>query len=206
LSSKADLIDIERIGSTFKGHRFPREINSHAIWLYHRFTLSFREVEELLAERGITVSYEATDGVHKWLWTVGEPKSKRSHRRVGVSERVLQVLSSLKQSREGSSGLLFPGESGGFIDPDYFDEFIFKPVKKAAGLSEFRFHDLRHFFASMLIAVWYKNSAEPLSLSLQQLAIPALDSRSTIFYPAFHCKFCHLEPSCLSCYVPGTFS
>jgi integrase len=58
----------------------------------------------------------------------------------------------LKQSREGSSGLLFPGESGGFIDPDYFDEFIFKPVKIAAGLSEFRFHDLRHFFASMLIA------------------------------------------------------
>ena len=45
--------------STYKGHRFPREIISHAVWLYHRFTLSFRDVEDLLAERGITVSYEA---------------------------------------------------------------------------------------------------------------------------------------------------
>ena len=40
-------------------HRFPSEIISHAVWLYHRFGLSFRDVEDLLAERGITVSYEA---------------------------------------------------------------------------------------------------------------------------------------------------
>ena len=39
-------------------HRFPSEIISHAVWLYHRFCLSFREVEELLAERGIVVTYE----------------------------------------------------------------------------------------------------------------------------------------------------
>jgi transposase-like protein len=45
--------------STYKGHRFPPEIISHAVWLYHRFTLSFRDVEDLLAERGITVSYGA---------------------------------------------------------------------------------------------------------------------------------------------------
>ena len=42
--------------STYKGHRFPPEIIGHAIWLYHRFTLSFRDVEDLLAERGIIVS------------------------------------------------------------------------------------------------------------------------------------------------------
>jgi len=40
-------------------HRFPPEIISHAVWLYHRFGLSLRDVEDLLAERGITVSYEA---------------------------------------------------------------------------------------------------------------------------------------------------
>ena len=40
-------------------HRFPSEIISHAVWLYHRFCLGFREVEELLAKRGITVTYEA---------------------------------------------------------------------------------------------------------------------------------------------------
>jgi hypothetical protein len=38
---------------SFKRHRFPPEIIRHAIWLYARFTLSFRDVEELLAERGI---------------------------------------------------------------------------------------------------------------------------------------------------------
>ena len=45
--------------SSYRGHRFPPEIISHAVWLYHRFTLSFRDVEDLLAERGILVSYEA---------------------------------------------------------------------------------------------------------------------------------------------------
>ena len=44
---------------SYRGHRFPAQIISHAVWLYHRFTLSFRDVEDLLAERGIIVSYEA---------------------------------------------------------------------------------------------------------------------------------------------------
>ena len=43
------------MGSLYRRHRFQPEIISHAVWLYHRFTLSFRDVEDLLAERGITV-------------------------------------------------------------------------------------------------------------------------------------------------------
>jgi transposase-like protein len=43
---------------SYKRYRFPSEIISHAIWLYHRFCLSFREMEELLAERGLAVTYE----------------------------------------------------------------------------------------------------------------------------------------------------
>src|SRR5580765_8034586 len=43
--------------SRYYGHR-PPEIISYAVWVYHRFCLSFRDVEELLAERGIIVSYE----------------------------------------------------------------------------------------------------------------------------------------------------
>src|SRR5271163_2775510 len=39
-------------------HRFPAEIISHAVWLYHVFSLSLRDVELLLAERGVVVSYE----------------------------------------------------------------------------------------------------------------------------------------------------
>jgi len=43
----------------FKGHRFPPEIIAHAVWAYHRFPLSLRDVEDLLAARGVVVSYEA---------------------------------------------------------------------------------------------------------------------------------------------------
>ncbi len=50
--------------TTYDGYRFPAEITHQAIWLYLRFTLSFRDVEDLLAERGITVSYET---VRRWV-------------------------------------------------------------------------------------------------------------------------------------------
>ena len=51
---------------SYCGHRFPREIISHAVWLYHRFCLSFRDVEDLLAKRGIDVSYEAIRPWTSW--------------------------------------------------------------------------------------------------------------------------------------------
>ncbi|GAA0386737.1 hypothetical protein GCM10009093_11960 [Brevundimonas terrae] len=43
---------------SFKRHRFPPEVIRHAVWLYFRFNLSFRDVEELMAKRGIEISYE----------------------------------------------------------------------------------------------------------------------------------------------------
>src|SRR5580693_3599143 len=49
---------------SYDGYRYPPEIIQQAIWLYLRFTLSFRDVEGLLAERGITVSYET---VRRWV-------------------------------------------------------------------------------------------------------------------------------------------
>ena len=49
---------------SYSGYRFPAVIIQQAIWLYARFTLSFRDVEDLLAERGITVSYET---VRRWV-------------------------------------------------------------------------------------------------------------------------------------------
>jgi putative transposase len=49
----------------FKRHRFPPDLICHAVWLYFRFTLSFRDVEELLAQRGIDVSYETIR-----FWTI----------------------------------------------------------------------------------------------------------------------------------------
>ena len=56
------------------------EIISHAVWLYHRFTLSFRDVEDLLAERGITVSYEA---IRSWCWKFGPAYARTLRRREG---------------------------------------------------------------------------------------------------------------------------
>jgi transposase-like protein len=44
---------------SYRRHRFPPVIIQHAVWLYLRFTLSYRDVEELLAERGLDISYES---------------------------------------------------------------------------------------------------------------------------------------------------
>ncbi len=50
---------MKRSTTMYKRHRFPPEIIQYAVWLYHRFSLSNRDIEDLLAERGITVSYES---------------------------------------------------------------------------------------------------------------------------------------------------
>ena len=58
-------------------NRFPSEIISHAVWLYHRFSLSFRDAEDLLAQRGITVTYET---IRQWCLTFS-PTYARTIRR-----------------------------------------------------------------------------------------------------------------------------
>ena len=64
--------------SIYKRHRFPPEIIQHAVWLYHRFNLSARGIEDLLAERGIVVSYEA---IRLWCIKFGPRYAKRLKRR-----------------------------------------------------------------------------------------------------------------------------
>jgi putative transposase len=54
---------------TYKNHRFPPEIISHAVWLYFRFCLSYRDVEELLFARGVIVTYEA---IRQWCLKFGQ--------------------------------------------------------------------------------------------------------------------------------------
>jgi transposase-like protein len=51
-------------------HRFPAEVISHAVWLYHVFSISLRDVELLLVERGIAVSYETVESIQNR----GEPR------------------------------------------------------------------------------------------------------------------------------------
>jgi len=55
---------------SFKHHRFPPEFIRHAVWLYARFTLSYRDVEDLLAERGLDISYET---IRRWFLKFGAP-------------------------------------------------------------------------------------------------------------------------------------
>jgi putative transposase len=62
----------------YKRYRFLSEIIHHAVWLYHRFTLSHRDIEDLLAERGITVSYEA---IRLWCNKFGSEHAKRLKRK-----------------------------------------------------------------------------------------------------------------------------
>src|SRR5215831_20574670 len=64
----------------YRGYRFPPEIISYAVWLYHRFCLNFRDVEELLAERGVTVSYEA---VRQWCLKFGQEFARKLRHRQG---------------------------------------------------------------------------------------------------------------------------
>ena len=66
--------------SRYHGYRFPSEIISHAVWLYHRFCMSFRDVEDLLAQRGIVVSYET---IRQWCCKFGPSYARRLKRRQG---------------------------------------------------------------------------------------------------------------------------
>jgi putative transposase len=63
---------------SFARHQFPPDIIRHAVWLYLRFTLSFRDVEDLLAERGLDVSYET---VRRWVLKFGPLFAKELRRR-----------------------------------------------------------------------------------------------------------------------------
>ncbi|MBB3974102.1 transposase-like protein [Hansschlegelia beijingensis] len=76
--------------SPFRGHRFPPDVIRQAVWLYPRFTLSFRDVEDLLAERGLDISYET---IRRWVLKFGPvfardlPASKTAPERDLASRR-----------------------------------------------------------------------------------------------------------------------
>lgn len=87
------------IAPTYKGFRFPSEIISHAVWLYFRFSLSFRDVEELLAQRGIVVTYET---VRQWCLKFGQIDAnewRRRHPRAGDTWHLDEVFLTIRGKR-----------------------------------------------------------------------------------------------------------
>ena len=76
----------------YKRHRFPPDVISYAVWLYYRFNLSLRDIEDLLAERGITVSREA---IRRWCIKFGAlyaRRLKRKHRGYGDTFYIDEVF------------------------------------------------------------------------------------------------------------------
>ena len=66
--------------SLYSGYRYSPEIISHAVWLYHRFCVSIRDVEDLLAKRGVTVSYES---IRNWCRNFGSTYAQSIKKRRG---------------------------------------------------------------------------------------------------------------------------
>lgn len=78
--------------NTYKRHRFPRDIISYAVWLYYRFNLSHRDIEDLLAERGITVTRES---IRLWCIKFGAiftRRLKRKHQGYGDTFYIDEVF------------------------------------------------------------------------------------------------------------------
>ena len=83
------------------------------------------------------------------MGVVARSTEKRSVRHIAATESVMRILSTLKVGRSDED-FLFAGH--GFLDPDKFDADIWRPIAEKAKMPGTRFHDLRHFFASQLIA------------------------------------------------------
>jgi putative transposase len=84
----------------YKHHRFPAEIISHAVWLYYRFWLSYRDVEELLFARGVIISYEA---IRKWCRKFGQQYAnqlRRRHPRPGDKWHLDEVFLTINGERQ----------------------------------------------------------------------------------------------------------
>ena len=81
---------------SYHRYRFPPEIISHSVWLYHRFALSFRDVEELLAKRGIILTYET---IRQWCRKFGPEYARKLKRRQGDIWHLDEVFVKIRGER-----------------------------------------------------------------------------------------------------------
>jgi putative transposase len=115
----------------YAGYRYASEVISHAVWLYHRFTLSFRDIEELLAARGIVVSYET---IRQWCKKYGSiycNQIKKSRGPLGDSWYLDEVFIKI-------NGVLHYLWRAVDQDGDEIDILVQKRKDKKAAMSFFR--------------------------------------------------------------------
>src|SRR3954462_3922313 len=85
----------------YSRYRFPAEVISHAVWLYFRFPLSLRMVEEMLAARGILVSHET---VRQWALKFGQSYANRIRKRLPAPGDKWHLVGVSSASRAESTG------------------------------------------------------------------------------------------------------
>ena len=90
--------------------------------------------------------------------TVSTPKTRSSNRKINLPDEVIRVLKEWRlRCPHSEMNLVFPNENGGFLDRHNVRKRNLNPILRRAGVNEIRFHDLRHTFASLLLA----NDAHP---------------------------------------------
>jgi transposase-like protein len=136
----------------YRGYRFPPEIISHAVWLYHRFTLSLRDIEDLLAERDVIVSYES---IRHWCTTFGLDYARRLRKRRGpIGDR--WFLDEVTVSIQGKRQYLWRAvdQDGDLLDilvQSRKDKRAAKRVKEAGLSRTCTPRDLRRAFVTTLL-------------------------------------------------------
>ncbi len=133
----------------YKRYRFPADIIQYAVWLYHRFNLSHRDIEDLLAERGISVSYEA---IRLWCNRFGPKyaaRLKRKHRGYGDTFFIDEVFVKI----DGQQHYLWRAVD---LDGEVVDVFLQKRRDSAAA---------KRFFMRLLV----KHRNEPRKIVTDKL-------------------------------------
>ena len=90
---------MNKLTPSYRRHRFSSEIIRHAVWLYHCFCISFREVEELLAIRGVTVTYETVPHGSQKFGPDCARKLKTHQRRLGDTGHIDEVFVTIQGQR-----------------------------------------------------------------------------------------------------------
>jgi putative transposase len=146
---------------SYHRHRFPAEVIQHAVWLYFRFPLSFRDVEDLLAQRGIDVSYET---VRRWSVKFGVAyarKLRRSHPPADTRWHLDEVFVSIN----GRNMYLWRAVD---CEGEALDVLVQSRRNKRAALKLMRKCGLNHLCQGSAITGWPCQACPP---SLSHLAV-----------------------------------